>query len=522
MFTDIVGYTALMGADEERAFEILRASREIQKTAVQKNGGKWLKEMGDGVLAQFDSALKAVQCSIEIQIGAQKTFDQKIRIGIHLGDVTVEGGDVFGDGVNIASRLQSLADPGGIYVSESVQHAISARPDIQFKFLADVNLKNVQHGIKTYYVTGHGLPLPSTHKIKGLTQPTRKRYQLVFPYVIALLIIIVAVGYSTRSWWLTTTNETHRLVVLPVEDRSRNENGKFMVEGILSDLITQIGQLGALQVISKTSSIGYKGANKTLTQIANELHVDLAMESDLVRIDDTVQLQVRLIQTLPEEKQIWGKTYKQAGKGIMQIYDDIALDIAEAIHLDVSTEERSLLTLKRDVNPDAYREFLKSQHYIANFTRNDFELAEKSLRLALQYDPDFLNAHVGLVWLWIVELQMGIVPREEAYPKIKAGEAKVLSYNIENENVLRMEASIHSYVEWQWEKGTREIERALVLNPNNAASHQSYGYTLAIIGYHDLAEKEMDLASELNPFDPFIESFYGWDYLYARQYEKAN
>ena len=131
MFTDIVGYTALMGSDEDKAFQVLRQNRDIQQSLIHKYHGEWLKEMGDGILAQFSSATDSVQCAIDIQKQARKELGAQIRIGIHLGDVTFENNDVFGDGVNIASRLQSIADPGGIYISESIHNAIRSQKDIE-------------------------------------------------------------------------------------------------------------------------------------------------------------------------------------------------------------------------------------------------------------------------------------------------------------------------------------------------------------------------------------------------------
>ena len=174
MFTDIVGYTALMGRDTQKALDVLRTNRDIQKPLIEKYRGKWLKEMGDGILAQFDSAIDSVLCALEIQRSARIKLDGKIRIGIHLGDVTVEGEDVFGDGVNIASRLQSIADPGGVYVSESIHHAIRGSADIRSQFLGEVQLKNVDYLVKTYYLEGEGLPKPSKKRKKELERKLKQ------------------------------------------------------------------------------------------------------------------------------------------------------------------------------------------------------------------------------------------------------------------------------------------------------------------------------------------------------------
>ena len=169
MFTDIVGYTTLMGQDEQKAIALLHKNRQIHEHCIRTHSGKLLKEMGDGILAQFNSALEAVQCALEIQELAQDRVEGKLRIGIHLGDVIIENNDVFGDGVNIASRLQAIADPGGIYISESVQKAIRSRTDIQMLYLAEVGLKNVDYPVKTYSLQGQGLPVTPLSKIKDLS-----------------------------------------------------------------------------------------------------------------------------------------------------------------------------------------------------------------------------------------------------------------------------------------------------------------------------------------------------------------
>ncbi|MCZ6899148.1 MAG: adenylate/guanylate cyclase domain-containing protein, partial [Bacteroidetes bacterium] len=169
MFTDIVGYTALMGKDSNKALELIRISKEIQKPLVEQHNGKWLKEMGDGAMAQFNSALDAVNCAVAIQKSARAELDAKLRIGIHSGDVTIDNGDVYGDGVNVASRLESITDPGGIYISDNIEKAIRGQSDVQAKLLGEISLKNVDYSVKTYALQGVGLPVPDTKEDKELS-----------------------------------------------------------------------------------------------------------------------------------------------------------------------------------------------------------------------------------------------------------------------------------------------------------------------------------------------------------------
>ena len=216
MFTDIVGYTALMGQDSNKALELVRISKEIQKPLVEKHNGKWLKEMGDGAMAQFSTALDAVNCAIEIQKSARAELDAKLRIGIHLGDVTVEENDVHGDGVNVASRLESIADPGGIYISESIEKAIQGQTQIQTKYLGEIKLKNVRYNVRTYALQGVGLPLPPTINKRQKAIAFNPKWVAA---ISTILLISVTVAYFIRISQMgldnTKTTATHLQIALP-------------------------------------------------------------------------------------------------------------------------------------------------------------------------------------------------------------------------------------------------------------------------------------------------------------------
>jgi class 3 adenylate cyclase/TolB-like protein len=202
MFTDIVGYTAMMGKDSSKALELVRINRKIQKPLVEKHGGKWLKEMGDGAMAQFNTALDAVNCAVEIQRISRADFDADLKIGIHLGDITIENDDVYGDGVNVAARLESICDPGGIYISESIEKAIQGQTDIQAKYLGEVKLKNVTYGVRTYAVQGVGLPVPEikeNQQLKGHFWAEVHRRGLVrtgATYLVLSLLAVLLLPYA--------------------------------------------------------------------------------------------------------------------------------------------------------------------------------------------------------------------------------------------------------------------------------------------------------------------------------------
>lgn len=224
MFTDIVGYTALMGKDSAKALELVRISKEVQKPLVEQHHGKWLKEMGDGAMVQFRSALDAVNCAVEIQKAARAELDAKLRIGIHLGDVTVENDDVYGDGVNVASRLESIADPGGIYISESIDKAIRGQSNIQAKFIGKVKLKNVDYDVGTYAVQGVGLPVPeikdkkelSGHFLAEVQRRGVVRAGATYLMLAIILILLLPYGEAFLPEWTTTIFLTLLTIGFPI------------------------------------------------------------------------------------------------------------------------------------------------------------------------------------------------------------------------------------------------------------------------------------------------------------------
>ena len=207
MFTDIVGYTAMMGKDEPRAMDMVRKNREIQKPLIEKYNGSLLKEMGDGNLARFPTASDAIYCAKEIQKALHGDQELNLRIGIHLGEIRIEGGEIYGDGVNVASRLESISDPGGVYISDTVQKSIRSQPDIQTAYLGELELKNVDYPVKTYGLRGEYLPQPKMTKEKHLSgrfMAELKRRNVIRAEMAYLAISLIIFSLLEYAHWSTT------------------------------------------------------------------------------------------------------------------------------------------------------------------------------------------------------------------------------------------------------------------------------------------------------------------------------
>jgi len=471
MFTDIVGYTALMGSDEDRAFEILRKNRKIHSKFIQHFKGQLIKEMGDGMLAQFDSAADSVRCAIQIQKQALKELEAKVRIGIHLGDITLENNDVFGDGVNIASRLQAIADPGGIFISESVHNALRNQKDINGEYLGEIELKNVHYPFKTYYLKGKGLPVPSNNRVNELTG----------------------------------VKKSESVVVLPFDNFTGSSELNYFVEGMHASLIGSISKISGLRVISKTTANAFKDTNKSITEIANELGVDTIIEASVLGLGDKISLQVKLLDAYPEEKQLWMQDYFEDKTQILNLYNMVTKEISDEINVLLTPEEERLLAKTRTVDRKAYEDYLKARSFINDGRKESMFKASDYLESAIETEPDWALLYAGLAELWMWIQQAGFENPSVAAPKIYQNLNKAMELDPDIAEVHYLKAMIAQLVEWDLEKSEKEFLKTLAINPNDPTSRLLYAQVLLILQRNLEAMAQMELAIGLDPLNPFAK-----------------
>ncbi len=427
MFTDIVGYTALMGSDEDKAFEVLRKSRDIHIKSINQFNGKLIKEMGDGMLAQFDSAIDSILCAIEIQKQSRQQIKEKIRIGLHLGDITFDHEDIFGDGVNIASRLQSVADPGGIYISESIQKSIRAKSAVKTKYLGQIKLKNVDYPVNTYCIIEDGLPVPSASKIEQLKGKSllRKLITSIYTYII-LLLLIIANGPWVRNYFKTDAAEISSLLILPFDNYTGDDSLNYVVEGIHNALIGDVGKISALRVPSKQTANAYRNIGKSIPQIATELNIDAAVETSVSCYGDIICIQVKLVIAFPEEKQLWVHDFNIEKGQLSNLTKKIAKEISQQININLTPQEEQLLAEAKPIDPDAYEAYLRGMGYWELGTKPDLDRAMDYFQLSREIDPNYALAYVGIARTWGAYVQHGFLPYSEVFEKTEAAQTRIM------------------------------------------------------------------------------------------------
>ncbi|MBP6978657.1 MAG: tetratricopeptide repeat protein [Bacteroidales bacterium] len=546
MFTDIVGYSALMSKDEKVSLQILNKNRELQKAALSRHHGEFIKEIGDGTLSIFQSSWDAVSCSMELQSTLQETAYFQLRIGIHMGDVVISEKDVFGDGVNIASRIQAICEPGGILISETVYHDVRNKSGIKADCLGEKSLKNIDEPVKVYSVSAECFKKiseqQSSREIQSrqvkrwlrTSKGTISRKRVIGVAAILILAIIIAGGYfifnkkqglppsdkersalkDNRQVW------TNSIAVLSFTDLSPKKDQEYFCDGIAEELINVLTYIPELKVVARTSAFSFKGKDVNVRDIGEELKVKTILEGSVRKSGNQLRISAQLID-VSNGYHLWSQTFDRELKDVFAIQDEISSAIVSALKTKLLPEEKKRIEKKQTGDMEAYQLYLKGIFFWNKRTATDLQKAIDYFNQAIEKDPNYALAYTGLASTYVLLPEYAALSSKDMY--LKAGDAakKVQELDpilAEPHAVLGL---INTDYEWNWEEAEREYKTAGELNPNYPTAHHWYNIYLRSMGRLDEAFSEVNLALELDPLSPIINANLG-DVLYImRQYDKA-
>jgi TolB-like protein/Tfp pilus assembly protein PilF len=514
MFTDIVGYTALMARDEEAGRRARDRHEAVVLPLVEQYHGEYVERTGDETLSSFPSALDAVDCALAIQAGLGDDPNLQIRIGIHLGDVTFDGGGVSGDGVNVASRIRPLAEPGGVCISDEVHHSVRGRPNFEFRALGAQELKNVGRPVAVFAVTGTSSP---PRPISAVPQPRAARAGAWLATIVGVLLV-AALGVW---WWTRLVPEVgaiRSIAVLPLENLSGDPEQEYFVDGMTEVLIADLARVRGLRVISRTSSMAYRDSGKTLPQIASELNVDAVVEGSVLRAGERVRITAQLIQASSDEH-LWSDSYERDLHDVLALQGEVAQAIAGEIELQLSGPEEPG-EAARPVDPEALEAYLKGRHHWNKRTGADIRKSIEYFEKAIALDPDWALAHSGLAQAYVLLANYDPSARpRDSMPRARAAAERALELDDELAPAHTALAAVRQWYDWGWEGAEAEFQRALELDPSYATAHAWYGF-LAITKKKD-AIKHIQRARELDPLSMIIGTQMGMGLLYAREYDRS-
>jgi adenylate cyclase len=542
MFTDMVGYSALAQRDDKLALELLEEHRQLLREIFSRFNGTEIKTIGDAFLIEFNSALEAAQCAIEIQRTLAKrnhdvTLERRIevKIGIHIGDVVHRGGDVYGDGVNIASRIEPLAGAGGICVSMDVERQIRNSLEARFEKLVRTELKNISVPMDLYRIV---LPWEQKSEIRSEIRRSEGQRSEIRRWTVApiltrfaligglVLLLIIGLGW----WWTTITRKNSTfasapgnapitsLAVLPFKNYSGNPNQEYFADGMTDLLTTELSSIGAVTVKSHQSALKFKGSTKTMPEIGQELHADGIIEGSVLRDGDQVTVNVQLIDARTD-RHLWAKKFDRDVTNIFKMRNDVVEAIAHEIQAAISPEQSSRMSNARTVNAAALQEYLLGRQAWNRQTEKGLGDALMHFTRAEQIDPTFALAWAGLADVyWTAEDDT--MPASEGASKGKAAAQRALELDDALAEAHTAQATIAAN-EFRWGDSENEFKRAIELKPNYAVAHWQYGWMLVWLGRLDEALKEMKRAAELDPLSPVMTMDLTVPYSLQKHYEQA-
>jgi adenylate cyclase len=498
---DVAGYSRLMGVDEEGTLAALkRHRRELVDPKIREHRGRIVKLTGDGILVEFASVVDAVRCAVEIQRGmAERNLEVpaerriEFRIGLNLGDIIIDDKDIYGDGVNIAARLEALAEPGGICVSRVVRDQVRDKLDFSFADMGEQQVKNIARPIRT-------------HRI--LLQA-----EAVEPSDAA-----VAAAPSARP-----VAQKPSIAVLPFANMSGDIEQEYFSEGITEDIITNLSRNRAFLVISRSTSFTYKGPAVDIGKVARELGVRYVVEGSIRRAANRVRITAQLIDA-ETGHHLWADRYDRELADVFAVQDEIAQRIAGAIAPGIISAEIRHAQHKTASQLDAWDRMMRAHWHIRRFTRNDLAEARRLLDEAIVLDPANSVAYSDLALARHFEGVFGWgdgPARSHAAFAEAARKAVTLD---DGDATAHTALAVFELFSGRHEEARRRLRRALDIDPNLAVAHGYLGVTNAFAGDFQAALQHVDEAIRLSPRDPLLIIFplaKGWAALNAGHYEEA-
>jgi class 3 adenylate cyclase/TolB-like protein/tetratricopeptide (TPR) repeat protein len=539
MAVDVVGYSRLIGADEAGTLARVKAHRvELAEPLIAEHHGRVVKLTGDGALIEFGSAVDAVECAVAIQRGvagreAAEPEARRIRyrIGINIGDIVLEDGDIFGDGVNVAARLEGLAKPGEICVARNVHDQVKAKLDFGFEPLGEHRVKNIAEPITVYRV------LPGSRRPTVGTEATL--WQARFWPVAAAASLALLVGGALawlRPWHAADQPpgaptsvvaasapalDPHRVAVLPFTNISAEAKDEWFADGITEEMITRLSQIPELRVIARTSIVGYKGTSKGVAEIGRELGAGTILEGSVRRAGDQVRVTAQLVDS-GSQAHLWSASYDRPMREIFVVQSDVAQKVAEALRITLLTDVKRRVDRRGTKDTVAFELYLKARRNFNEYTPQSMLQAITDYQAAIERDPSYADAYVGLGEAWTDGYWVLTTSGRQAIANATAAADHALTLDSDIAGAHAVLATAKMYA-WDWQGAEAGFKRALELNPSSVSALLNYNwaYLTQIRGRYDEALAGMRRANELDPLYTAAGDSLGWILFHASRYDAS-
>jgi serine/threonine-protein kinase len=407
--------------------------------------------------------------------------------------------------------LAELRSEIPVSIGQVIDKALEKNPDERYQQIDELldDLKSISAGI-----------VPEEIKVRLRKSKLRRRKRGIL-YTVAAGLVVAMVAIALNLFMGGRVEAIQSIAVLPFDNLTGDSGQEYFVDGATDEVINQLAKIQAWRVISRTSSMHFKGVDKPLAEIARELNVDAVVEGTVYQTGESVRIGIKLIDVFPEEQNLWADTYNRPMTDVLIMYSEIASTIADKTQVNLTAEEMTRLTSASQVNPESYDNYLKGVPYLDKLTPEGFKIALQYFQLALEIDPNNALAHVGVANVWGSRYQMRIAPRQEAMPLITTPIEKALEIDNTLAEAHWTLAGHRCWREWDWEGAEKEFQQALRLNPNLADAHRGYSHFLCHMGRIEEALPHIERALELDPLNSKHHGFYGVVLFYHRRFDDA-
>jgi adenylate cyclase len=515
---DVKGYSRLMGEDEEATVSTITVYREAMITLIQKSRGRVVDSPGDNLLAEFVSVVDAVRCAVEIQQdfrvrNAELPDDRKMefRIGINLGDVIQEGERIYGDGVNIAARVEGLAEGGGICISGSAYDQVKNKLALGYESLGEHSVKNIAEPVRGYRVL---MDPEAVGKVIGEKRVGPKWQSAAIAAV--AVVIVGSVFAAIWNFYLRPAPPSEKVVseerievslpakpsiaVLPFNNLSGDPEQEYFNDGITNDIITDISKFRELFVIASNTVFTYKGKPVNVKEVSRELGVRYVLEGSVQKASEKVRINAQLIDATTGHH-LWAERYDRDLKDLFVVQDEIVQAIVTKLAVKIDEAERARVMRKNPDNLEAYDYLLRGGQYFRRRTRSAMREARQMFEKAIELDPGYASAYAALGWYYFTNAGWGWTEfPAQALQQAEDLAQKALSLEEANASAHRLLGYVYLY-RTQYDLATSELQRAIELNPNDSRSYRFLG---TIMLYSSKTDEAIHLMETALRFDPSI------------------
>jgi adenylate cyclase len=537
---DVAGYSRLMGDDEAATVATLETYRQVMFALIEQHRGRVIDSPGDNLLAEFASVVDAVQCALaaqkELQARNENLPDNRrmrFRIGINLGDVIEEQGRIYGDGVNIAARLESLADPGGICISKTAFDHIESKLPLGYEYMGEQTVKNIAKPVPAYRVLMEPRVVVAGAKEKPATGLLRqRRVALAGAIVVCLLIVagfavwrfnrgVPEVRPTSGGNTVSSIPEKISLAVLPFNNLSGDPGQEYLSDGLTEDLITALSTIPRLLVIARNSTFNYKGKPVNVRQAGQELGVRYILEGSIQTEAGRVRITAQLIDAATGNH-LWAERYDRELKDIFSLQDEITLNIVRSLQVTIGEGDRHTFAKRAPKSLDAYLKLLKGKAQFLTSNRADSEKARQLFEESIHLDPDYPAGYALLARTYLREVWLGW-SKDSRGPLQKALDLaeKALALDPSDAGSHALLSEIYLF-QGLYEKAMAEAEHALSLSPSSVDGYISLGMSRYFAGQYPEAVRAYKEAMRLDPTPPAGLLYQlGNAYLMTGQYKEA-